>query len=220
MSKYAVQTSNQCCDIMVNKHAMILIGMEMDWVVVQRKNIDIDPSDVVTESDDLSVTFRGKYKLVVTNDILESMKANDNIYITWLCKKKNIKKNNDKLCLNKNLVKVLLRIISDFGAMDCVEDITVRRYTRATINMDKSSKIILYAHPCFQGNPHYYWAYVHFQELSPDGIEVENYYLSRIIGFITDGLYSWTILVYSVDYATIPLQLCKQKNALCFITVT
>ncbi len=41
----------------------------MDQVVVQRKNIEIDPSDVVTELDDLSVTFRGKYRLVITNDI-------------------------------------------------------------------------------------------------------------------------------------------------------
>ncbi len=82
VSKYAVQTANQCYDIMVTKHAMRSIGMEMNQVVVQRKNIDIDPSDVVTELDDLSVTFRGKYRLVVTNDILKSMKANDNIYIT------------------------------------------------------------------------------------------------------------------------------------------
>jgi hypothetical protein len=61
----------------------------------------------------------------------------------------------------------------------------VTGYTRATINMDNSSKIILYSHPCFQGNPRYDWAYVHFQEVSPDSIEVENYYPSCIIGFIT-----------------------------------
>ena len=60
VSKYAVQTANQCYDIMATKHATRSIGMEMDWMVVQRKNIDINPSDVVTESDDLSVTFRGK----------------------------------------------------------------------------------------------------------------------------------------------------------------
>ena len=95
VSKYAVQTANQCYDIMVTKHAMRSIGMEMDQVVVQRTNIDIDPSDLVMESDDLSVTFRGKYRLVVTNDILKSMKANDNIYVTWLCDKKNIKRNNN-----------------------------------------------------------------------------------------------------------------------------
>jgi hypothetical protein len=152
-------------------------------VVVQRQNINIDPSDVVTESDNLSVTFRGKYRLVVTNDILKSMKANDNIYVTWLCDKKNIKRNNNKLCLNKDLVRVLLRKISDIGDTNCIRDITVTGYTRATINMDGSSKIILYAHPCFQGNPRYNWAYVHFQEVSPDGIEVENYYPTRTTGF-------------------------------------
>ncbi len=107
-SKYAVLTANQCYDIMVTKHAMKSIGKEMDQVVVQRKNIDIDPSDLVTESDDLSVIFRGKYRLVVMNDILESMKANDNVYITWLCDKKNIKRNNYNLFLNKDLVRVLL----------------------------------------------------------------------------------------------------------------
>ncbi len=35
-----------------------------------------------------------------------------------------------------------------------------------------------------------------------------------------DGLHSWVIFFCSVDYATITLQLCKQKNALCFISVT
>ncbi len=95
VSKYAVQTAKQCYDIMVTKHAIRSIGMEMDRMVVQRKNIDIDLSDVVTESDDLSVTFMGKYRLVVTNDITKSMKANDNGYVTWLCNKKNIKRNNN-----------------------------------------------------------------------------------------------------------------------------
>jgi hypothetical protein len=37
---------------------------------------------------------------------------------------------------------------------------------------------------------------------------------------VYDGLHSWVILLCSLDYATITLQLCKQKNALCFITVT
>jgi hypothetical protein len=179
VSKYAVQTTNQCYDIMVTKHEMRSIGMEMDQVVVHRKNIDIDPSDVVTESDDLSVTFRGMYRLVVMNDILKSMKANDNVYVIWLCEKKNIKKNNNKLCLIKDLARVLLRKISDIDNMDLVGDITVTGYTRATINMDDSSKIILYAHLCFQGNPRYDWAYVHFQEDSLNGIEVEDYYPSH-----------------------------------------
>ncbi len=154
-------------------------------MVVQRKNIDIDPSDVVTELDDLSVTFRGKYRLVVMNDILKSMKANDNVYVTWLCNKKNIKRNNNKLCLNKDLVKVLLRKISDICDTNCIRDIMVTGYAIANIYMDNSSKIILYAHLCFQENPRYNWAYVHFQGVSPNGSKVKNYYPSHILGFIT-----------------------------------
>jgi hypothetical protein len=82
-------------------------------------------------------------------------------------------------------VKVLLRKNSDIGDTNCVRNITVMGCTRATINMDDSSKIILYAHLCFRENQGYDWVYVHFQEVSPDGIEVENYYPSRILGFIT-----------------------------------
>ncbi len=32
----------------------------------------------------------------------------------------------------------------------------------------------------------------------------------------SDGLYSWTILVYSVDYAAITLQLCKKKRSMFY----
>ncbi len=80
---------------------------------------------------------------------------------------------------------MLLRKISDISDTNCIVNIMVMGYTRATINMDNSSRIILYAHQCFQGNPCYNWAYVHFQEVSLDEGEVENYYPSRILGFIT-----------------------------------
>jgi hypothetical protein len=112
------------------------------------------------------------------------MKANDYVHITWLCNKKNIKKNNNKLCLNKDLVRVLLKKNSDIGDTDRIRDITVMGCTRATNKID-SSEIILYAHLCFQGNSCNNWAYDHFQEVSLDPIEFENYYPSRIIGFIT-----------------------------------
>jgi hypothetical protein len=64
---------------------------------------------------------------------LHSSKANDNIYITWLCNKTNIKRNNNKLYLNKDLVRVLLRKISDIGDTNCTRDIMVTGCTRATI---------------------------------------------------------------------------------------
>ncbi len=77
-----------------------------------------------------------------------------------------------------------MRKINDIHETGKVGEIKVTGYTRATIHMNDGNKIILYAHPCIQRNPRYDWAYVHFQEISADGIEVENHYPSRIIGFI------------------------------------
>ena len=91
VSKFAVQTANQCYDMMVTKHAMSSIGMEMERVVIQRNNNEIDCSDIVTNSDEIYVAFLGKYSLVVRNDILECMKRNNNIYSSWTFDKKNIK---------------------------------------------------------------------------------------------------------------------------------
>jgi hypothetical protein len=81
-------------------------------------------------------------------------------------------------------VRVLVkRVRENHGAGNVIETM-VTGYTTATITTNDSEKIILYAHPCFQGNPRYDWAYVHFQEIAADGIEVENHYPSRILGFI------------------------------------
>ncbi len=77
-----------------------------------------------------------------------------------------------------------MRKINDIHETGKVGEITVTRHTKATITMNDGNKIILYAHPCFQRNPRYDWAYVHFQEISVDGIEVENHYPSCLIGFI------------------------------------
>jgi hypothetical protein len=88
VSKFAVQTANQCYYMMVTKHAMSSIGMEMERIVIQRNNNEIDCCDIVADSDEISVAFSGKYSLVVRNDILECMKRNDNIYVFWTFDKK------------------------------------------------------------------------------------------------------------------------------------
>jgi hypothetical protein len=70
VSKFAVQTANQYYDMMFTKLPMSSIGMEMERVVIQWNNDEIDRSDIVTNSDEISVAFSRKYSLVVRNDIL------------------------------------------------------------------------------------------------------------------------------------------------------
>ncbi len=63
--------------MIVTKHAMTSIGMEMEQVMMQRNDDKTDCSEVATKLDDISVAFSGKYSLVITNDILQSMKRNE-----------------------------------------------------------------------------------------------------------------------------------------------
>ncbi len=74
--------------------------------MMQQNDNKIDCSEVATELDDISVAFSGKYSLVITNDILQSMKRNEKINITWSTDKQNIKKDNVIFCLNEDLVRV------------------------------------------------------------------------------------------------------------------
>ena len=61
-------------------------------------------------------------------------------------------------------------------------------YTQATIRNnddDDEDRTIYYSHPDFLGGPWYDWSFVHYQETDHNGDSVENYYPSRILGFIS-----------------------------------
>jgi hypothetical protein len=58
-------------------------------------------------------------------------------------------------------------------------------YTRIIAKSAYGNKIMLYAHPFFQGKEWYDWVYVHFEENNASGETIENYYPVRILGFVT-----------------------------------
>ncbi len=66
-----------------------------------------------------------------------------------------ISKKDVRFCLNEDVMRVLARKINDIHETGKVGEITVTGYTRATITTNDGNKIILYAHPCFQGNLRY-----------------------------------------------------------------
>jgi hypothetical protein len=68
---------------------------------------------------------------------------------------------------------------------DFLEGYLIKGYTRAMTKTTKGNKIIFYAHPSFQGKRWYNWTYVHFEEINASGDEVENYYPTRNISFVT-----------------------------------
>jgi hypothetical protein len=60
-------------------------------------------------------------------------------------------------------------------------------HTRAIITSPTTNKrsILFYVHPCYKGEQWYDWAMVHFEETNNLGHKVENYYPSKLLGFIT-----------------------------------
>ena len=115
----------------------------------------MNSSELVTALDDISASFCGKYSLTVTKDCLESLKSSEKIYVTWSFDKKNIKKENDRFCLNEILVRVLVDRLTEHQVEGDNIETMVTGYTRATITTTEGEKIILYAHPCFQGTSRY-----------------------------------------------------------------
>ncbi len=67
-----------------------------------------------------------------------------------------------------------------------VEMTKIVGHTRAIVTSPTTNKrSIFYAHPCYKGEQWYDWAMVYFEETNNLGRKVENYYLSRLLGFIT-----------------------------------
>ena len=70
---------------------------------------------------------------------------------------------------------VVLSKLDTMEASEFVNGYCLEGYTRIITKTDGGSKILLYAHPSFQGREWYDWVYVHFEEFNADGDSIENY---------------------------------------------
>jgi hypothetical protein len=75
-------------------------------------------NDSLRNADEVSVEFSGKYSLVVTNKTIESMRNNDDIYVTWNKDKIKVKKDNVTYCPHRELVRVILRKLEGMNMND------------------------------------------------------------------------------------------------------
>ena len=94
--------------------------------------------------------------------------------------------------LDSSLVDALRRIANrrnDDGDSDMSDNNNSDRftgYTHVSFSNEDGGSINFNAHPFFHGAPWYDWAYIHYIIESDDG-PTEEYYPSRIIGFVEDG---------------------------------
>ena len=174
-----MQTANQYYDVMVTQYAMQSIELHQD----QQRILPIEQA--TDNSDNITVHLSGKYSLNVTNAVLQSMRDGNRIYVNWHSDRQGSKKINDRYCLDSQLVAFVLSKLDVMEASDFDNGYCLEGYTRIMTKTDFGSKILLYAHPSFQGREWYDWVYVHFEEINASGDAIENYYPARILGFVT-----------------------------------
>jgi hypothetical protein len=184
VSEFAIQTTNQYYDIMVTRYALRSVDI-YENIVTESRSVKYQFDDSLRNADEVSVEFSGKCSLVVTNKTVESMRNNDDIYVTWNKDNKKVKKDNVTYCLHRELVRVILRKLEGMNMNDFSQGYLIEGYTRVTTKIHDGTKLILYAHPNFQGKKWYDWAYVHFEELKSSGEAIETYHSSKILGFVT-----------------------------------
>jgi hypothetical protein len=88
MSDFAVQTANQYYVIIVTQYVLRSIQQLED-------EQGLIPNESTKKIDDVNVHFSGKYSLVVTNEILRSMRDGNMIYVSWYSDQQSIKKNDN-----------------------------------------------------------------------------------------------------------------------------
>jgi hypothetical protein len=136
------------------------------------------------DGDEVSVELKGKYNLGITDDVIQLMYEGGDIEIDWHSDRKKMKRNNSKHFIDKELVQVILKELSRKNMTALGEEYTIEGYTRATTTSKDGNKVSFYAHPYFQGQKWYDWAYVHFEEITVSREAVEMNYPSKILGFV------------------------------------
>jgi hypothetical protein len=136
------------------------------------------------DGDEASVELKGKYNLLITDDVIQLMYEGGDIEVDWHSDGKMMKRNNSKHFIDKELVQVILKELSRKNMTALGEEYTIEGYTRAATTSKDGNKVSFYAHPYFQGRKWYDWAYVHFEEITVSGEAVETYYPSKILGFV------------------------------------
>jgi hypothetical protein len=84
---------------------------------------------------------------------------------------------------------------------DSIESIMmIVGHTRAIVTSSITNKRSIFdSHPCYKREPWYDWTMVHFEETNNLGEIVENYYPSRLLGFITKNNSQKAVIQCSVN---------------------
>jgi hypothetical protein len=196
VGEFAQQTAHQYYNYLLSTHAIQHLAY-VSSCLIQSGTEDLarQPDEDTYEEDDFHIKLSGKYELEVTPEMIDKMETDETIDVVWLTGKAK-KTNSGKYKLKKELVHCLVRIINN-----STENITtVVGHTRAIVTSSNTNeRSIFYSHLCYKGETWYDWAMVHFEETNNLGEIMENYYPSRLLGFITTNNTQEAVIQCSVN---------------------
>ncbi len=135
---------------------------------------------------DITIELSGRYEFRVCEEVLKNLKELNVINVEWILDRKRERRNNPQYKLHKDLVSVIFRkpTTNYFGMNEHAGKMVVG-YTKAVMIASSNERTIFYAHPCFQNQQRYDWAFVHFEEEDSLGGTIEKYYTCKLRGLIT-----------------------------------
>jgi hypothetical protein len=166
-----------------NSHLKQLNGSYEGGNMEDKNMVHSNDSDIEEGSTEgnLNISLTGKYEFSVMEGVIEKMERELTADFTWTFD--DMKKNdNRKFRLNKNLVKSLHWTL--VSSQERIGNVVGCTWAVITTLLTKE-RTIFYAHPCFQGMEWHDWEMVHFKEQDNFGNEIENYYPSMLLGFVS-----------------------------------
>jgi hypothetical protein len=133
----------------VTDHALRSIGTNEKAIMVQYPSDHIGTNQSI-DGDDVLVELNGKYTLAITNDVIQLMMNGEDIEVAWHSDEKKVKKNNKHYCIDKELVKVILKEMRRNNTTELGEERTIEGYTRATATTKDGNRVIFYSPHIFK----------------------------------------------------------------------
>ena len=169
-----------------------------------------------------------KEKLKDDSDVVEHMessRAMGRYYVYIHPNGRNVVKSDSKqltdVGIDDNLLRVFRRLAMKHEEWDGCSTVEITGFTHANVVGNDGERISYNAHPCYHGAPWYDWAHVHYAVEKADGTIEQQYYPSKILGFLETPNGIEAVIQYSIEEVkweqlennfVVPFHLCTERD--------
>ena len=177
VSEFASQTAGQYYNVMAVKKAAKYVDIR---AARERVREEHNAQNNNTANEEAVYTVRGGYTVDINPDKTVRVKSNRSAELE-----------------KHGLSEVLLQVMNRLSVLGYIGN-RITGYTRAVVFGSDGDSARYNAHPFYHGGPWYDWAYVHY-EIGEEDESTEEYYPSKILGFIKDDDEVKAVIQCSVD---------------------